>query len=301
MATDERRIDLDGSFIIKFKQDPTLFWKNCKDCNADYFLKPYQYAYKKRLFSFGKCSRSFAARDFAFIRREGLFGEQLVIVMLPKPEEPAPSTYCMAYAIACTEHRGIPRDIRMYILKHNWEKAPSILRVEQFSQEHVADTTDQSKHQIDMLWRSAFGNEVHPATDIVPVVNPLGQVNYNKIYLPHCEKMPEKASGKGVFVDLNNISSYQHEEIDLSKFAATSSLFDNGLSPEEAQRQKEKLARRHKCRPDEIYLGCQSHGGAYSIARGGGGHYSYEVFDKNHKCIYFESISGSPGTGDILP
>lgn len=301
MAMDERRIDLDGSFVIRFIQDPALFLKNCREYNTDFFLNPYQYAYKKRLFSFGKSSRSYSARDFSFYRREGFWGEKLVIVFLPKPVEPAPGTYHMAYGISCTEQQGTPRDIKMHILKHNWKKAPSILRVEQFSQEHVVDTTDQPKHQIDMLWRAAFGNGVVPATDTAPVVNAFGQVSYKQTHLPYCEKIPEKNSGKGFYVDLNNTSWKQPEEINLSQFAATSNLFDNGLTPEEERRQKEQLARRHKCSPDEISLCPTIHGGVYSIARGGGGHYTYQEFDKNHKCIWAESISGHSGSEDPLP
>ena len=296
MAMDDRRIDLDGSFVIRFLQDPVGFWTDCVENREALFLKPYQSAYRKSPFRlFEKSSREYTIADFPAVLRQSLSGEQLIVVFLPTPEEPVLSNYHIAYGISCLNRKGITMDYRMHVIKHNPDQAPAIFKVERSSQEQVLIVREDRQNQQDMLWRAAFGNLVDPFTDLTSCVDTAGKPGYQQVFSPTCEKMPENNFRGSITIDLNAVSWKQVEKIDLSDFKATHNIFGSSLPPQEEEKQKKALAARHHCSPDEIRLGWHPNGGAYSIARGGGGHYTYMVFDENHKCIWAENISGHPG------
>ncbi len=315
MANICKRTDLDSGFVDMFRNYPAVFWKRCVEYRTAVFLEPYQKSVKKGGFRlFGKKSRQYTAADFPAIRRQGPGGEDLTVVFLPRPEEEDLFFYHMAYGISCINWDGIPLKIQLHIVQYNKLGQPGIIRVGEDDQTMVLGTTENFWNQADMLWRAAFGNRVDPVSDTEMFFDGSGKPDVRVRKNPFCEKIAEyeeddgwadpeiaqKASGesvsfnvpnKGTSIEFNPDDLPVYEEIDLSEFAATESIFGPGLSPEEECRRREELAAWHKCSPDAIRLGIMAHGGTYAVCTGSGNHFLYEEYDDDHKLVWMESIS----------
>ena len=311
MAKTYIRIDLDCKFTDLFRKNPTAFWEACMEDRMGLFLKAYQKAYRPRGLSFfGKKAPAYSPKDFPALRRWSPQGGELLIIYLPKPVEPDLAMYHMAYGISCSRQGDSLRQIQLHILQFNLLGSPTIVRVDRTGQTIVLGTTEDPRHQKDMLWRAAFGNRIDPTTDTEMLMDPAGHPKFRTQAVPTCEKLPaytesgdcwagpqknpagNRNEQNSHFIDFSNLTSDPPEEIDLSQFRLTEPLFPgSGMSPEEEEQRKNQLAAYHKCSPEEIRLMSTIHGGTYSISRGSGGHYLYEEFDDNHRCVWMESIS----------